>query len=126
MVYTSFNCLKISWITDILGSSDLLSQSQVPRLRFVPHLLQIPLQSSLHRTFIGKLSSSSLQTNWSTSRLYPFIKGSSSNSPPDRPAPQTLVQNPVRSRKILAPDNAHSDLPPSASHDHSSYTYAVS
>ena len=67
------------------------AQVQVRRLRFVPHLLQILSQSSLHRTFIGKLSSSSLQTNWSYIRdCTPFIKGSSSKpSSLDRPAPQT-------------------------------------
>ena len=67
--YTSLNCLKISWMAAIRGSGTHVSQPQSPLLRFAPHLLQIPLQSSLHRTFIGRFSESSLHTSRSASRL---------------------------------------------------------
>ena len=52
--YTSLKLLKMSRIFDILGSNSVVSQLQVCELRFAPHLLQIPLQFSLQRTFIGK------------------------------------------------------------------------
>ena len=55
--YTSLNLLKTSWIAAILGSSSVLWQLQSPLFRFIPHTLQIPLQSSLHRTFIGQIKS---------------------------------------------------------------------
>ena len=54
--HTSLNLLKTSWIAAILGSSSVLWQLHSPLFRFIPHTLQIPLQSSLHRTFIGQFT----------------------------------------------------------------------
>ena len=54
--YTSLKLLKISRITDILGSSSVRSQSHSPSFKSAPQTLQIPLQSSLHRTFIGQFT----------------------------------------------------------------------
>ena len=54
--HTSLNWLKISWIAAILGSSSVFWHWHSARFRFVPHRLQMPLQSSLHRTFIGQLT----------------------------------------------------------------------
>jgi len=45
----------------------------------MPHTLQIPLQSVLHRTFIGKFSKISLYAYFSTSNSVPSIKGMSFN-----------------------------------------------
>ena len=44
--HTSLKLLKISRITDILGSSSVRSQPHSPSFRFAPQTLQIPLQSS--------------------------------------------------------------------------------
>ena len=54
--HTSLNLLKISWIAAILGSSSVFWHWHSARFRFAPHRLQMPLQSSLHRTFIGQLT----------------------------------------------------------------------
>ena len=57
--YTSLNLLNISLIAAIRGSLGSSAHPQGPSFRFFPHLLQIPLQSSLHKTFKGQLISTS-------------------------------------------------------------------
>lgn len=57
--YTSLNLLNISLIAAIRGSLGSSVHPQGPLFRFFPHLLHIPLQSSLHKTFKGQLISTS-------------------------------------------------------------------
>lgn len=59
LCYTSLNLLNISLIAAIRGSLGSSTHPQGPSLRFFPHWLQIPLQSSLHKTFKGQLISTS-------------------------------------------------------------------
>ena len=65
--HTSLSASKISLIAAILGSGTKLSQSHVPVFRSLPHVGQIPLQSGLHRIFIGQLVTISLFSQSSTS-----------------------------------------------------------
>ena len=57
--YTSLNLLNISLIAAMRGSFGSSAHPQGPSLRFFPHWLQMPLQSSLQRTFKGQLISTS-------------------------------------------------------------------
>ena len=54
--HTSLNLLKISWIAAILGSGSVFGHWHSDRFKFAPQRLQMPLQSSLQRTFIGQLT----------------------------------------------------------------------
>ena len=52
--YTSLNLLNISLIAAMRGSLGSSLHPQGPSFRFFPQRLQIPLQSSLHKTFKGQ------------------------------------------------------------------------
>ena len=60
--YTSLFALKISFITAIRGSGTKVSHPHSLRFRFCPHTGQTPLQSSLHRIFVGQFTKISSYT----------------------------------------------------------------